>query len=50
MLNAIQFLVGSSQHVFFCIFFKKILLTQQAKFQIYWKSYLYDEKGGKHYK
>ena len=37
MLNAIQFLVGSRQHVFFCIFLKKILLTQQAKFQIYWK-------------
>ena len=35
MLNAIKFLVGSSQHVFPEIFYKTILLLRKAKFQTY---------------
>ena len=35
MLNAIKFLVGSSQHVYFLILYKTILLTEKSKCQVY---------------
>ena len=49
MLNAIKFLVGSSQHVFPEIFYKTILLLRKAKFLDLFlkKNHLRYQKGNK---